>query len=146
MGEAMLQAKPFECFQIAKFLDKLIMCIGQGLQVRFELGDQGLLCLNLHQLDLVKYAIVNVVAQAFLGHGLVGVLCAPLFLAIPWLIYFALIRSFRHLGFQILPARQAGGEFDEEEGHAGVGEESLFRLLAVLVHGVSDQVEIHLRP
>lgn len=43
----------------------------------------------------------------------------------------------------VLLASLAGREFNEEEGHARVLEESLFSLLAVLVHGVSYQLEVH---
>ena len=34
------------------------------------------------------------------------------------------------------------GELDEEEGEAGVIEELLLRFLGVLVHGVSDHLEV----
>lgn len=60
--------------------------------------------------------------------------------AILWLIYFI---RFGQLSSDIILSFLAGGKLDEEEGDAWVFEESLLGLLAVLVHGLSDELEIN---
>ncbi len=47
------------------------------------------------------------------------------------------------LALDELEAELAGGEPGEEEGEGGVLEEPLLRILAILVHRVSHQVEVY---
>lgn len=64
---------------------------------------------------------------------------------VKWLIDFGLLVLSRisELLLDIESSLLAFGELDEEVGEARVGEEPLLGLLGVLVHGVSDHLEVN---
>ena len=59
-----------------------------------------------------------------------------------WLIYFFVLSRISKLIFNVRSTLLTSREHDEEVSEASVAEEPLLCLLGVLVHGVSDHLEV----
>ena len=108
--------------------------------------DQELLGLLAHDVDLggnpfvhLLLSLFGVFAFDFLGYLTNLGFCTIL---VMWLINFLLSRISK-LVFDVRSTLLALGKLNEEVGEASVGEEPLLGFLGVLVHGVSDHLEVN---
>jgi hypothetical protein len=112
----------------------------------FEGLNQELLGLLAHDVDLGGDPLVHlllslggVFALKFLGDLADLGFCANL---VMWLIYFFGLSRISKLVFNVRSTFLTSRKFDEEVGKASVAEEPLLGFLGVLVHGVSDHLEV----
>lgn len=108
--------------------------------------DQELLGLLAHGVDLAGDPLVHlllplggVLALKFLGDLAYLGFSSNL---VMWLIYFFVLSRISKLIFNVRSALLTSREHDEEVSEASVAEEPLLCLLGVLVHGVSDHLEV----
>lgn len=137
-------------------LRKVLVFVGQVelVEVTFKAPLDELFGLLAHDVDLTDDSFVHLVLAV---DGLSGVQVLPLgnlphfraslrtFFAVLLLIkwVFHILSSFCQFIGDVILAFLTASELDEEVSHAWVGEESLLSLLAVLIHGVSDDLEVH---